>query len=54
MKNVNTKSVNVNGLILAIDLGKFKSVVCAYEGIAEAIDVDVIIAGPVHLGEAHR
>jgi len=29
--NVNTKSVNVNGLILAIDLGKYKSVVCVYE-----------------------
>ncbi len=30
-KNVNTKSVNANGLILAIDLGKYKSVACAYE-----------------------
>jgi hypothetical protein len=31
--NVNTKSVKVNGLILAIDLGKYKSVVCAYESV---------------------
>ena len=31
MSNVNAKSVNANGLILAIDLGKYKSVVCVYE-----------------------
>src|SRR5262245_39716987 len=30
-KNIKTKSINANGLILAIDLGKYKSVVCAYE-----------------------
>jgi hypothetical protein len=28
---VNSKSVDVAGLILAIDLGKYKSVPCAYE-----------------------
>ena len=30
-KNVNTKTVIANGVILAIDLGKYKSVVCTYE-----------------------
>jgi hypothetical protein len=29
--SVNRKNVNANGLILAIDLGKYKSVVRAYE-----------------------
>ncbi len=29
--DVNTKSVNANGLILTIDLGKYKSVVCVGE-----------------------
>ena len=29
--NVGTKRVHANGLILAIDLGKYKSVACIYE-----------------------
>src|SRR5262249_51881410 len=29
--DVNTKGGNVSGLILGIDLGKYKSVVCVYE-----------------------